>query len=134
MKGKSMKNSTAIFLLVATALPAVPEIFVSNATAQVPVYQTTVTYAANRPVVIQNAPVVPVAPVVGAAPVVVVRQPVYVAPPPTPVYVPAPAPVIYAPPPIYYPAPVVSLGFGFGGCRPGFRWGVGFGFAPGYCW
>lgn len=142
MKGKSMKTSIAIFTIAATAVGALPAGLAVNAAAQVPVYRTTVTYSAGAPVVIQNAPVVPAAPVVGPAPVAGVRQRVYVAPAPAPLYVvPAPAPVYLAPPPPVYAAspvcftpPVVSLGFGFSGCRPGFAWGIGLGFGPGFCW
>jgi hypothetical protein len=121
-----MKTSTAIFGL-GTLVIALSPALATNAWAQVPVYQT-----------IQNAPVVPAAPIVPAAPVALVSHRVYVASSSSPVYVTPAPPVVVAPyidPPIvYFAPPAVSVGFGFGGCAPGFGWGVGFSFGPRYWW
>jgi hypothetical protein len=105
-----MKNSIGIFSSGALAAVALFIASFGSVSAQIPVYQTTV-YQTTRPVVIQNAPMVPMAPVMPAAPAVVYPQPVYVAPPPS-FYV--------APPRVYVAPPVIDLGFGFGR-----GWGVG---------
>jgi hypothetical protein len=122
-----MKSSTAI--LSALAVAGMLTASAASVTAQVPVYQTTVTYTTTQPVAIPNARIVPPPPAFVSAPMVV-RQPiVYVAPPPAPVYV---------RPPVYFAPPIINIGFGYGGCRSAFGWGVGFGFGggygPRYCW
>ena len=117
-KGNEMKAVNVMIGLMAMAAAGV-------ASAQVPVYTTTVT--------VQSAPTVAVAPVAPAAPV-------YVAPPPVVVYraaVCVAPPVVVAPQPVYVPsapvcvvpAPVfrVGIGFGFGHHHHGGGWGFG-------CW
>jgi len=131
-----MKSSIAIFSALAVA--GFAGSLVESSSAQVPVYQTTVTYTTTRPVKIKNARVVPPPPAFVAAPTVVVQQPVYYTPPTTPVYyAPPPAPVYVAPPVCYIP-PVVNVGFGFGGYGPRVGFGIGFGFGGFYgsrgCW
>jgi len=126
-----MRSSIAIFSALAVAGFAGG--FAESASAQIPVYQTTVTYTTSRPVKIKDARVVPPPPAFATAPTVVVQQPVYYAPPPAPVYyAPPPAPVYVAPPPVCYVPPVVNIGFGFGGCRPRVGFGIGFGFGGFY--
>ena len=141
-----MKTSTAIFSALAAAGLSLG--LASAASAQVPVYQTTVTYTTYQPVkkikharVVSVAPAVAVAPVVPAAPVMVVQRPVYVAPPPARVYVPPPP--VWVAPPVYYAPPAVNVGFAFGGCGPRVGFGIGVGgigfgfggyFGPGACW